>query len=42
MQRIAGFRLFLLLGSLRYSLSLPDLSYPGRIAAYRDRGEVLL
>jgi competence protein ComEC len=41
-RRIAFCRLFLLLGSLRYTLSLPDLSDPGHIAAYRDQGSVTL
>jgi len=41
-RRIAACGLFLLLGSLRYTLSLPDLSDPGHIAAYTDQGEVTL
>jgi hypothetical protein len=41
-RRIAACGLFLLLGSARHTLSLPDLSHPGRIAAYRDQGEVTL
>jgi competence protein ComEC len=41
-RRIAACGLFLLLGSLRYTLSLPDLSDPDHIAAYRDQGEVTL
>jgi len=40
--RIAACGLFLLLGSLRYTLSLPDLSDPSYIVAYRDQGEVTL
>jgi len=39
-RRIFACGLFLLLGSLRYTLSLPDPSDPGHIAAYRDQGEV--
>lgn len=39
-RQIAPGGLFLLLGSLRYTLSLPDLADPGHIAAYRDRGWV--
>ncbi len=42
MRRIAACGLFLLLGSLPYTFSLPDLSDPGHIAAYRDQGEVTL
>jgi competence protein ComEC len=41
-RRLAACGLFLLLGSLRYTLSLPDLADPGYIAAYRDQGEVTL
>jgi competence protein ComEC len=41
-RRIAACVLFLLLGSLCYTLSLPSLSDPGHIAAYRDQGEVIL
>jgi hypothetical protein len=41
-RRIAACGLFLLLGSLRRTLSLPDLSDPGHIAAYTDRGWVTL
>ena len=41
-RRIAACGLFLLLGSARYTLSLPDLDSPGHIAAYRDQGEVTL
>ena len=41
-RRMAACGLFLLLGSLRYAVSLPDLSDPGHIAAYRDQGEVTL
>jgi competence protein ComEC len=41
-RRIAACGLFLLLGSLRYTLSLPNLSDPGHIAAYRDQDEVIL
>jgi competence protein ComEC len=41
-RRIAACGLFLLLGSARYTLSLPDLSDPSRIAAYTDQGEVIL
>jgi competence protein ComEC len=41
-RRIAACGLFLLLGSARYALSLPNLSDPGHIAAYRDQGEVTL
>jgi hypothetical protein len=41
-RRIAACGLFLLLGSLSYTLSLPDLSDPGHIAAYRDEWEVTL
>jgi hypothetical protein len=41
-RRIAACGLFLLLGSLRYTLSLPNLTDPGHIAAYRDQGEVTL
>jgi hypothetical protein len=40
--RIAASGLFLVLGSLCHTLSLPDLSDPGHIAAYRDHGEVTL
>jgi len=41
-RRIAACGLFLLLGSLRYTLSLPHLHDPSHIAAYRDRGWVTL
>ena len=41
-RRIASCGLFLLLGSLRYTLSLPDLTDPGHIAAYTGRGQVIL
>jgi hypothetical protein len=41
-RRIAACGLFLLLGSVRYALSLPDLSDPVHVAAYRDQGEVVL
>jgi competence protein ComEC len=41
-RRLAACGLFLLLGSLRYTLSLPDLATPSHIAAYVDRGEVIL
>ena len=41
-RRLAACGLFLLLGSVRYTLSLPDLTDPGHIAAYADQGEVLL
>lgn len=41
-RRIAACGLFLLLGSVRYTLSLPDLSDPSHIAAYTDRGWVTL
>jgi len=41
-RRTATCGLFLLLGSIRYTLSLPDLSDPDHIAAYRDQGEVIL
>ena len=41
-RQIAACGLFLLLGSVRYTLSLPDLSGPGHIAAYRDQGNVIL
>jgi competence protein ComEC len=41
-RRIAACGLFLLLGSARYTLSLPELSDPSHIAAYRDQGEVTL
>lgn len=37
-RRIAVCGLFLLLGSVRYTLSLPNLSDPGHIAAYTDQG----
>jgi predicted membrane metal-binding protein len=40
--QIAACGLFLLLGSLRYTLSLPDVSDPSHIAAYADQGEVIL
>ena len=39
-RRIAACGLFLLLGSVRYTLSLPDLADPGHIAAYTDQGWV--
>jgi competence protein ComEC len=41
-RRIAACGLFLLLGSARYTLSLPNLSDPGHIAAYRDQGWITL
>jgi hypothetical protein len=41
-RRVAACGLFLLLGLLRYTLSLPNLSDPGHIAAYRDRGQAIL
>jgi competence protein ComEC len=41
-RRMSACVLFLLLGSARYALSLPDLSDPNHIAAYRDQGEVIL
>jgi competence protein ComEC len=41
-RRIAVCCLFLLLGSVRYTLALPDLADPGHIAAHRDQGEVTL
>jgi len=41
-RQIAACGLFLLLGSLRYTLSLPELSDPGHITAYRDQGEITL
>jgi len=41
-RQIAACGLFLLLGSTRYTLSLPELADPGHIAAYRDQGPVAL
>jgi hypothetical protein len=41
-RRITACGLFLLLGSARYAIPLPDLADPGHIAAYRDQGEVTL
>lgn len=41
-QRTYACGLFLLLGSARYTLSLPDLDDPRHVAAYRDRGLVTL
>jgi hypothetical protein len=39
-RRIAACGLFLLLGSLRYTASVPDLANPGHVAAHRDRRRV--
>ena len=41
-RRVAASGLFLLLGSLRYTLSLPDLADHGHIAAYTDQGWITL
>ncbi|MEA3345581.1 MAG: DNA internalization-related competence protein ComEC/Rec2 [Chloroflexota bacterium] len=41
-RRLAACGLFLLLGSARYTLFLPDLDDPSHIAAYTDRGWVTL
>jgi hypothetical protein len=41
-RRTAACGLFLLLGSLRYTLSLPALSDLSHIAAHRDQGKVTL
>jgi competence protein ComEC len=41
-RQVAACGLFLLLGSTRYTISLPDLSDPDHVAAYRDQGEVTL
>jgi hypothetical protein len=41
-RRIAARGLFLLLGSLRYTLFLPDLSDFRHVAAYRDQAQVTL
>ena len=41
-RRISACGLFLLLGSLRYTLSLPHLADPGHIAAYVDQGRVTI
>jgi hypothetical protein len=41
-RRIAACGLFLLLGSARYTLSLPSLADPGHIAANTDQGEITL
>jgi hypothetical protein len=41
-RQIAAYGFFLLLGSLRYTLSLRDLSDPSHIAAYKDQGAVIM
>ena len=42
MRRIAACGVLLLLGSVRYTLSLADLADPGNVAAYTDQGRVSL
>jgi competence protein ComEC len=42
LRRIVACSFLLLLGSLRYTLSLPDLVNPGHIAAFTDRGKAIL